>query len=33
MKAEQINGGYNFFRCPHDGIAPKAQALAIPAAV
>jgi hypothetical protein len=26
-KAEQINGGYDFFRCPKDGIAPKALTL------
>jgi hypothetical protein len=26
-KAEQINGGYDFFRCPNDGIAPKALAI------
>jgi hypothetical protein len=26
-EAEQINGGYDFFRCPNDGITPKALAL------
>jgi hypothetical protein len=30
MKAKQIDGGYDFFRCPEDGIAPKALALSIP---
>jgi hypothetical protein len=24
MKAEQIHGGYDFFRCPKDDIASKA---------
>jgi len=27
MKAEQIHGGYDFFHCSNDGIAPKALAL------
>jgi hypothetical protein len=26
-KAEQFNGGYDFFRCPNEGIASKALAI------